>query len=139
MARWWKYSSKKLTFFYGDIDGYYLIWTVRHTSEGKSSWKFESVSDRLSIICNNYMTFWWRQTEDKDDAVKDVFHMELENLFDYFLKCYVKITLKDFNTKFWSEEIFRLVISNTRPANTLLTLYFLNYNNSYLLKLNVHN
>lgn len=45
-------------------------------------------------------------TENKANVIKDEFYMELENLFDYFQKYDMKITLY-FNTKIGRKEIFR--------------------------------
>jgi hypothetical protein len=38
-------------------------------------------------------------TEDEDDVKKDSFYEELEQVFDQFSRCHMKILLGDFNAK----------------------------------------
>jgi hypothetical protein len=51
-------------------------------------------------------------TEDKDDALKDSFHEELEQVFDQFPRYHMKILLGDFNAKIGREDIFKAIIGN---------------------------
>jgi hypothetical protein len=44
-------------------------------------------------------------SEGKSDESKDSFYEELEQVFDHFLKNYMKMLLGDFNAK-WGERIF---------------------------------
>jgi endonuclease/exonuclease/phosphatase family metal-dependent hydrolase len=49
-------------------------------------------------------------TEDKDDDIKDRFYEELEQVFDQFSRCHMKILLGDFNAKVEREDIFKPII-----------------------------
>jgi hypothetical protein len=51
-------------------------------------------------------------TEDKDDDIKDSFYEELEQVFDQFPRCHMKILLGDLNTKVGREDIFEPIIDN---------------------------
>jgi endonuclease/exonuclease/phosphatase family metal-dependent hydrolase len=51
-------------------------------------------------------------TEDKDDNIKDSFYEELEQVFDQFPRCHMKILMGDFNAKVGREDIFKPIISN---------------------------
>jgi hypothetical protein len=46
-------------------------------------------------------------TEDKDDDIKDKFYEGLEQVFDQFPRCHMKILLGDFNAKVGKEDIFK--------------------------------
>ena len=50
--------------------------------------------------------------EEKSDDSKDSFYEELEQVFDHFPKCDMKILLGDFNTKVGRENILKPTIEN---------------------------
>jgi hypothetical protein len=58
-------------------------------------------------------------TDDKDDVIKDSFYEELEQVFDQFPRCNMKILLGDFNAQGWTEggreDIFKPIIGNGSP------------------------
>jgi hypothetical protein len=54
-----------------------------------------NIPSLLQIICLNGHA----PTEDKTDDVKDSFYVELERVFDNFLKYHTKILLRDLNAK----------------------------------------
>jgi hypothetical protein len=49
-------------------------------------------------------------SEEKIEEVKDSFYEDLEEVFDHFPKCYMKILLGDFNAKLGREDIFKPII-----------------------------
>ena len=49
----------------------------------------------FSIIVFNFHA----PSEEKSDEAKDRFYEELEQVFDHFLKCHIKILLEDFNAQ----------------------------------------
>jgi hypothetical protein len=51
-------------------------------------------------------------TEDKSDDLMTGFTKELEQIFDKFPKCHIKILLRDFNAKVGREDIFKPTIRN---------------------------
>ena len=51
-------------------------------------------------------------SEDKSDDSKDSFYEELEQVFDHFPGCHMKILLGDFNAKVGRENIFKPTIGN---------------------------
>jgi hypothetical protein len=78
----------------------------------------EFVSDRMSYItlkghwCNIIVLNVHAPTKDKDDAIKDSFYKELEQVFDQFPWYHMKIQLADFNAIVGREDIFKLIIGN---------------------------
>jgi hypothetical protein len=78
----------------------------------------EFISDRVSYIvlrgrwCNFIVLNVHAPSEDKSDDLKDSFHEELEQVFDHFLRYYMKILLGDINTKVRRENIFKPTIGN---------------------------
>jgi hypothetical protein len=50
--------------------------------------------DRVTDCVNVYAP-----TEDKDDDIKDSFYKELEQVFDQFPRCHMKILLGNFSAK----------------------------------------
>jgi exonuclease III len=76
------------------------------------------VSDRMSYIT---LKDRWRDivvlnvpatTEDKDDDIKDTFYEELEQVFDQFPRCHMKILRGDFNAKIGRADIFKPIVDN---------------------------
>jgi hypothetical protein len=67
--------------------------------------RVEFVRDRMSYIvprgckCNIIVLNVHAPTEEKGDDSKESSYEELEQVFDYFSKCHVKILLGDFNAK----------------------------------------
>jgi hypothetical protein len=51
-------------------------------------------------------------TEDKDDAMKDSFYKQLEQVFGQFPRYHMKILLRNFNAKVGREDIFKPIIGN---------------------------
>jgi hypothetical protein len=51
-------------------------------------------------------------TEHKIDYIKDRFYEELEQVFDKFPRCHMKILLGDFSAKAGREDIFKPTIGN---------------------------
>ena len=49
-------------------------------------------------------------SEERSDKSKDSFYAELEQVFDHFPKCHMKILLGDFNAKVGREKIFKPTI-----------------------------
>ena len=50
--------------------------------------------------------------EDKSDGAKDRFYEELEQVFDHFLKCHIKILIADFNAELGRQNIFKPTFGN---------------------------
>jgi hypothetical protein len=80
--------------------------------------RVEFVSDRVSYTtlkghwCDVIVLNVHAPTENKDDDIKDGFYEELEQVFDQFPRCYMKILLGGFNAKVGREDIFKPIISN---------------------------
>jgi hypothetical protein len=76
------------------------------------------VSDRMSYIilrgrwCHIIVLNVHAPTEDKTDDAKNIFHEEMQRLFDKFAKYHMKILLGDFNAKVGREDIFKPTIRN---------------------------
>jgi hypothetical protein len=51
-------------------------------------------------------------TEDTDYDIKESFYEELEQIFDQFLRYYMKNLLGNFNAKLGTEDIFKPIIGN---------------------------
>ena len=51
-------------------------------------------------------------SEENSDDSKDSFYEELEQVFDHFPKCHIKILLGNFNAKLAREDIFKPTIGN---------------------------
>ena len=49
-------------------------------------------------------------SEEKSDTSKDSFYVELEQVFDHFPKCHMKMLLGDFNAKVGGENILKPTI-----------------------------
>ena len=54
-------------------------------------------------------------SEEKGDDSKDSFYEKLEQVFDHFPKCRLKIILGDFNAKVGRENTFKPTIGNDSP------------------------
>jgi hypothetical protein len=80
--------------------------------------RVEFVSDRMSYItlkghwCDTIVLNVHAPTEDKHDVIKDSFYEELEQVFDQFPWCHMKILLGDFNAKIEREDIFKPITGN---------------------------
>jgi hypothetical protein len=78
----------------------------------------EFVSDRMSYMilrggwCNIIVLNVHAPIEDKIDDLKDRLYEELEQVFDKFAKCHMKILLGDFNTKVGRDDIVKPTIGN---------------------------
>jgi hypothetical protein len=76
------------------------------------------VSDKITYIiirgrwCNIIVLNVHAPTEEKIDDIKDRFCKELEQVFDKFPKCYLKIFLGGFNAEVDREDIFKPTIGN---------------------------
>ena len=53
-------------------------------------------------------------SEDKSNDSKDRFYKELEQVFDHFLRYYMRILLGDFNAKVGRENIFKPIYFTDR-------------------------
>jgi hypothetical protein len=62
--------------------------------------------------CNTIALNVHALTEEKSDDSKDSFYEELEQVFNYFPKCHMKILLGDFNAKLGREDTFKPTIGN---------------------------
>jgi len=60
-----------------------------------------------TIVLNSHVP-----TEDKRNASNDIFCDELEQVFDHFLKYYVKIMFEHFIANFWDSRFLKLKIRN---------------------------
>jgi hypothetical protein len=75
--------------------------------------RVEFVSDRDSYIVlrgrwfNTIDLNMHVPSKDKSNDSKDRFYEELEQVFDHFPECHMKILLGDLNAKVWRENIFR--------------------------------
>jgi hypothetical protein len=79
--------------------------------------RVKSVSDRmlyitLKSLCDIIILNVHAPTEDKDDAIKDSFYEELEQVFDLFPRYHMKFFIEDFNAKVGREDIFKPIIGN---------------------------
>jgi exonuclease III len=80
--------------------------------------RVEFVSDRMSYItlkdrwCDIIVLNVHAPTEDKDDDIKDYFCEELEQVFDQFPRCHVKILVGDFNAKVGKEDTLKPILGN---------------------------
>jgi hypothetical protein len=54
-------------------------------------------------------------SEEKSDESKDSFYEELEQVFDNFPKCHMKILCGDFNAQVGAVYIFKPTIGNESP------------------------
>jgi hypothetical protein len=61
---------------------------------------------------DNFTFYVQAPTEDKHDDMNDSFYRELEQVFDQFLKCHMKISLRDFSASIGKEDIFKPTIRN---------------------------
>ena len=56
--------------------------------------------------CNVIVLNVHASTEEKSDDSEDILYNELEQVFEHFPKCHMKILLGDFNAKLRREDIF---------------------------------
>jgi hypothetical protein len=83
-----------------------------------SAVRVEFASDRKSYIilkrcwCDIIVLNVHTPTEDKNDDIQDSFYEELEQVFDQFPRCSMKILLGDFNAKVGREDVFKPIICN---------------------------
>jgi hypothetical protein len=50
-------------------------------------------------------------TKDRSDDIKDSFYDELQHVFNQFPMQHMKILLRDFNEKVWTEDILKMTMS----------------------------
>ena len=80
--------------------------------------RVEIISDRMSYIVlrgrwgNIIVLNVHISSEEKSDDTKDCFYEELEQVFDNFHKCNMKIILRHFNAKVGRDNTFKPTIKN---------------------------
>ena len=76
---------------------------------------------RIKAKCHNIsLIYAHAPTEDKDDAVKDAFYANLEDLYDKCPAHDIKIVLGDFNAKVGQEGIFGTTVGQFSLLSTTL-------------------
>jgi hypothetical protein len=80
--------------------------------------RVEFIRDRMSYTvrrggwCNIIALNVHTSSEEKSDASKDGFYEELEQVFDHFLMCNMKILLRHCNARLERENILKLTTGN---------------------------